>query len=70
MEIITCTFFAVMACHEIILVFVENYVKDLLSMEFKLFYYNHVNFDNEVDIKLNSRVCNGKQIRFNYTSNP
>lgn len=39
-------------------------------MEFKLFYYVHVNFDHEVDIKLNSRVCNGKQIRFNYTSNP
>lgn len=39
-------------------------------MELKLYYYDDVNFDNEVDIKLNSRVCNGKQIRFNYTSIP
>lgn len=38
-------------------------------MELKLYYYD-VNFDNKVDKKLNSRACNGKQIRFNYTSIP
>lgn len=39
-------------------------------MKFKLYYYDDVKFDNKVDTKLNSRVCNRKLIRFNYTSIP